>query len=562
VTAPLSAALGRQLAGFVELENRLRDGAPARQIISHCFDQAQQLHDGFVHAPDTWLALAQLNFCDYSDSQNLRFRQTLMAMLFSHCHRWHPQSSIGLICAAMTLDLYRWPTRGDDFLRQIKRLDQQIWASSLIPVARLLPLRQKAGFYRRFTRLSQPQLLLMLVALLSIDRHKDSSQKQWHQTLRMLARQLPCSCYNLLEPLLLAVGLVPPGSMLQLQDESIAILLSHTPHARLIKRYYSHNKSFSEEVEVIAATEAIRPRPAYGMTSLSLADRLWDKNWLSLHQETEGAAGWWPQTHPLSKPPAKLLAIQDLLRQDEPDVDMISRHIAAEGFLARQLKYTASQRSRMKLKLEEVKHALLFQGFERTSSILVQQALLNRLNQQYFPLQQHMLQFCILLGHVLEALAGKQSKLQAESLVTLGYFFCSGLFISAALKRRIRLPARAEEMFSLDQLFSLPTGVSCTRQSLTLTKAWQQEKSCLDAIRCHHQLPSDSELKGVGKTLATTLGLGLMISRQLYFADQPTRGRNSIYQQQAMQLLQLESEDIQDVMTQAQQNSQCYWPIG
>ncbi|ALS97742.1 HDOD domain-containing protein [Lacimicrobium alkaliphilum] len=562
MTEPLSVALGEQLAGFIELENRLRDGAPAGQIISHCFNQAHQLQDSFAQAPDSWLAMAQLNFPDYSDSQNLRFKRTLLAMLFSHCHRWHPQSSIGLMCAAMTLDLYSWPTTGDDFLKQIKRLEQQIWASSLIPVARLLPLRQKNGFYQRFARLSHPQLLLMLVGLISTEDRDKPPQKHWHQLLRALARQLPCNCYNLLEPLLLAFGLVPPGAMIQLQDKGIAILLSQTPNARLIKRYHSRSKSFSEEVEVIAITEAIRPRAAYGIKSLSLTDRLWDKDWLSSHQDTEESDGWLPHTQPLSKPPAKLLAIQDLLKQDEPDVDMISNHIATEGFLARQLKYTASQRSRMKLQLEEVKHALLFQGFERTSSILVQQALLNRLNQQYFPLQQHALQFCVLLGHVLEALGDRQSKLQTESLVTLGYFFCSGLFINAAFKRRVRLPARAEELFSLDQLFSLPASVSCTQQSLTLARAWQQEKSSLDAIRCHHQLPSESELKGMAKTLATMLGVGLMMSRQIYFGDQPTQGRNSIYLQQAMQVLQLQPDEMQDVVLQAMENSQCYWPTG
>lgn len=561
MTTPLSAALGKQLAGIIELESMLRDGAPAAQIISHCFSQAQQLHDDFTQAPDAWLALTQLSFCDYSDNQNLRFRQTLLAMIFCHCHRWHPQSSIGLMCAAMTLDLYSWPSRSDDFQKHIKRLEQQIWPASLIPVARLLPLRQKAGFYKRFSRLSHPQLLLMLVALLSIQDGEKTPQKHWHQILRMLARQLPCNCYNLLEPLLPAVGLMPPGTMIQLQDNDVAILLSHTPNARLIKRYHSRSRDFSEYAEVISASEAIRPRPAYRMRSLSQADELWDKNWLSLHMEAEEAGGWLPQTQPLSKPPAKLLAIQDLLRQDEPDVDMISSHITAEGFLARQLKYTASQRSRMKLQLEEVKHALLFQGFERTSSILVQQALLNRLNQQYFPLQQHILQFCVLLGHVLEALADRQSKLQTESVVTLGYFFCSGLFISAGLKRRVRLPSRAEEQFSLDKLFALPAGVSCTLQSLRLTRAWQQEKSSMDAIRCHHQFPAESELKGLAKTLAAMLGIGLMISRRIYFAAQPAQGRNSIYQQQAMQLLQLQPEDMQQVMTQALEKSQCYWPV-
>ncbi|GGD67004.1 HDOD domain-containing protein [Lacimicrobium alkaliphilum] len=557
----LSEEFSRLLAGLAELEELIQSSDSSAVIISHCFSLTRHLQACFEQAPAPCMAQAQLIFTSYTDSQNLRLKRMLLALLFSHCHRWHPQSSSGLICAAMTLDVYSWPLNSDTFIRQIKRLDQQVWAHSLIPVSRLLPLRQKAGFYRRFARLSHPQLLLMVVAQVSIAAEKRPASQQWHHSLRRLTKQIPPGCYGMLEPLLPILGLIPPGSIIQRQDNTKAILLSKTRDTYLIKGLQPHSRTFNQYTEQIAVAEPVQPCSALQVENLSLLDTLWDKDWQRLHQEAEASLSAPPARQILSKPPAKLLAIQDLLRQEEPEVDNISAHIAAEGFLARQLKYTASHRSRMNLQMEEVKHALLFQGFERTSSILVQQALLNRLNQQYFPLQQHILQLCVLLGHILEALGERQSRIQNESLVTLGYFFCAGLFISSALKRRVRLPKRGLELFSLDSLFTLPATSSRAQQSMTLARSWQQDRLSLEAIRCHHQLPEDSELSGMSKTLATLLGLSLMICRQIYFADEPEQLVNRQYREQALQYLQLQPQDIRDVIIEVFENSQCYWPL-
>lgn len=424
--SPLSAALTKQLSALATLENMLRQNQPAEQIIAHCFALARELQDSFAPAPEPWLAQTQFIYSDYTSSQNQRFQRMLMALLFSHYHRWHPQSRYGLMCAAMTLDIYHWSDAADKVLPQIKRLQQQIWAHSLIPVARLLPLRTKTGFYRRFSRLSHSQQLLMAVALLSpADQHSPRSVS-WPQSLKKMTRQLPTDCYALLEPVIPALGLVMPGTVIKMQNNEMAIILSERPDCRLVKLLDPEQQTFSEHTERLALTEKIRLLPAYRLQDMSLPDKLWDQGWQQLHDETAAPDSAPPSPQPLTRPPAKLLAIQDLLKKEEPDIDMICRHIASEGFLARQLKSTASQLSRMKLQMEEVRHALLFQGFERTSSILVQQALLNRLNQQYFPLQQHLLQFCILLGHVLRALGDRQSKLDTESLVTLGYFSAPG----------------------------------------------------------------------------------------------------------------------------------------
>ncbi|WP_088332220.1 HDOD domain-containing protein [Lacimicrobium sp. SS2-24] len=561
MSQPLSKGVQNQLEGLAELEKRLQQSGNVNDILSHCLSLSRRLVDDYNLEPAAWQSLTQLYFPSYSRTLNHRFRRMLLALNLCQFHRWHTQSRYGMVCAAMTLDLYSWPTITETFLSQLKRLDHRIWSSSLIPVARLLPLQKKAGFYRRFTRLTHPQLLLMTVALLTNPSSSASREEKWLSALRKLARALPTACYDLLTPIISQAGLIPPGSLIRFADDKTAIILSRTDTSWLIRYYDPHCQHFDDDITLISASPNCKVLAPLKVKELSVINTLWDVHWQAAFQQQSGAPSLQSSSQPLSKPPAKLLAIQDLLQRQDPDIDKICEHIAAEGFLARQLKTTASHRTRMKLQMEEVKHALLFQGFERTNSVLVQQALLSRLNQFYFPLQQHILQFCILFGHVVEALAERQSKLTTETVVTLGYFFCSGLFISLPLKRRTSLPRRGTPHYSLETLFVLATDTSSLKHSLTLTRAWQQPTSSVDAIRCHHQLPDDMRLNTLTKLQASLLGLALMMTRQIYFGDSLASDADRQYQQQALTVLNLQSADQHNIIESVLENSQCYWPV-
>lgn len=63
------------------------------------------------------------------------------------------------------------------------------------------------------------------------------------------------------------------------------------------------------------------------------------------------------------------------------------------------------------------------------------------------------------------------------------------------------------------------------------------------------------------KTLATNLGLALIISRRIYFDDRPQTEEEISYEQQACRLLELSASETEQIVVTVIENSQCYWPV-
>src|SRR5690606_26165973 len=121
----------------------------------------------------------------------------------------------------------------------------------------------------------------------------------------------------------------------------------------------------------------------------------WDKTW----QEWQHAQSKPPHSRiqpvyfRLDIPPPTLTDVQQQLDLAQPDTNTLTRLISSERSLADYIQHQATLKSRQKLAMTNVKQALLMQGFERTYSILCQQALTIRLEQYRFPCAESLIQF-------------------------------------------------------------------------------------------------------------------------------------------------------------------------
>lgn len=128
--------------------------------------------------------------------------------------------------------------------------------------------------------------------------------------------------------------------------------------------------------------------PARKVANVAVSQLWWDKNWFDFHSIIPDLNTPFLQSFRLDKPPQVLLNIQHQLNQHDVNIEQMATLINAEKALVAHIQHSATLANRKRLPVQDVKHALMMHGYERTNSILIQQSLLLRLNQNYFPLQE------------------------------------------------------------------------------------------------------------------------------------------------------------------------------
>ncbi|MBN7821409.1 hypothetical protein [Bowmanella yangjiangensis] len=435
----------------------------------------------------------------------------------------------------------------------LKQRNHSLWYSSLIALTRILPHMHKRRVQSALSRLQALQRLMLLAALLSDNKsHPNGLRGQ----LQYWAPKLPPSFVPLLDSLFPFPGLLPPGTAVRLPDKTSALILSLTADGYLVRHISSPAQLktvpvwqlHQEEVQEVLATQVVENIEELGLR--------WDAQWHNMQSQTEAISACSKSSYPIAQPPAKLIVIQDLLGHAEPDLDKLARHIADEGFLAHQLNEDASRRARLKLQFVEVKHALLFQGLARTRHLLIQQALLSRVNQHYFPLQESLLQMTQVLVNSMEVLANQNGTAEHGEVKTLGYFACAGLFTNTWLKGRVKLPQSASPNYSLTGLLAVPQADELIKHAIALAQGWKQDSQLIQALR-YHASPAP-QIPRPARRLGCLLGLGLLMTRQIWFGESETTEMD--YYQEAMAYLRLSPARWQYLKWQTVEVTHCYCP--
>ncbi|MDF2179644.1 hypothetical protein P2G88_15445 [Aliiglaciecola sp. CAU 1673] len=542
-------ALQRRLAEKQEIE-------PAE--ILHLAQQMMQFEQ---QAPEAFYAQLCLNLPQRDQLNTDDVRSLVVTLLLCRRRNWNSVCALQLLCAAISLFLFTPSGISPAFRQRLQNMDQQLWLHSLICVFKLLPHRHKGAFGRLMERLAEHQRLLLTASLLG--EQLSLGIRQGHPAfataLKSLLKRLPPKLQPLLEELFPFPGLLPPGAFISLA-QSKALVVAISDKAFWVRTIDEAAQSCNPQMELIKVDQRLEMLPAHELPDIEWLDSLWPLGW-----QEEALPGNLlkvnrKDSYPIAQPPGKLLAIQDLLTHKEPDPDVIAEHIASEGFLARQLSEAASRQSRLNLKLKEVKHALLYQGFERTSAIMIQQALLNRLNQHYFPLQENLLQFTELLAQCMECLGKVIGHSAPQSMRTLGYFACSALFTHQSLKSQIKLPARGSSGFDINQLLYFRDSQNMQSLAVKLATAWQQDKVLVGALRWHNRLPEDMDCSKKQKVSACLLGLGLIMASRAYWGTESASIQSDEYKRQALAQLYLTDTQLTQLLWEAIDATHCFSP--
>jgi HD-like signal output (HDOD) protein len=532
----------------------------------------EQLMKTAKQQPDVVFAQLYLYKSHLPYGLNLCFNCCLATLLVCVRNKVNDSTTQQLLCSAITLFSFEqseveqhYANQGEQSLGHLdKRLQsalrqtkQDVWLSSLT-ITSLIHHAMPAT-KRQLLSLGRLKVYLYIGAHLALwlTPNERNGKLSYAKIMQKLVHNCPTPWLEWIAPLLEYPCLIPAGSAVKYAYKYY-IILSVTEQG-YIARLYAANKQAAECI-FIDAQSNITPLAPQGIASLKHIDNWWDEQWQEYMQAHTGVSIY-SKVFKIDSPPALLLALQKQLNKTEPDIDKVVKLIAQDPHYARYLQTTASQNSRQKLPVQDVRHGLMIHGFGRSSSILMQQALLQRLTQHYFPLQEHFIHFTKLRAHLAATLAQESMILLPEEAMCLATFANAGLFTVAKLKSRTSWVRSANHLFDINQLSEQEGRPLLAEHAYKLAKAWQQEPRLLDALSNQHCLPHNAQGGALTKKLVSILGLSLIQARQLYFADLPAGDNNQLFIQQACEYLKLSEQQLKQSAQQAAGFCHFFWPL-
>jgi HD-like signal output (HDOD) protein len=559
-----------RVAGIIQsVRNQPIDNTHVKQINATC----EQFLSGFKQAPDVFSAQLSLYKSKYRYIDNLTFNSLVLCVLLCKQNKVNEQCCQQMLSSILSLYAERASLLSDCFqhgkapgaLVPNKKLvgvlhgaNLDIWQQGYA-LAKLL-FHPVDKIKRWPTTLSRLQKLIFCSHLLAIGvTHRQTSKpKPFAWCLKTLMQACPQDWVTDLQPLLEYPGLIPPGAMIKTQTQQSAIVLGVTNDRLLVNILsgeHNNDSAASGLLVKLFKSSPIRPLGAQIITGFSQVDQWWNEKW---QQESSDCLSPNSNTFALDKPPSVLLEVQAHLTSEDVNIDKLAQQISAEPAFSDYLKRTATFSNRHKLPVQQVKHGLMMHGYLRTNNMLIEQALLLRLNQSYFPLQQDFIQFTRLAAQIAYNVAAKGDDVAPEQASTLACFACSGLFTQPGLKTRTSWPLSQQSHFDLRKLFAFKRADSLTRHALILCKAWQQPKLFTTAIEHHHIAPQQLPLKPLAKSLTCILGLSIAAAKRHYYAKLQICEVSQQYTHQALSALALSAPDFEHLCALSLTQTHCY----
>lgn len=531
--------------------------------------------------PDATFAQLQLYKKKLPYVYNLTFNCCLYSALLGARNKINDTTSQQLMCAAITLFAFEQKTieqyytgnadelagKSNQRLCQVlQKTRQETWLGGYQLCTAIH--RNLGEQISQLDRLSKDQAILLIAARLALLTTPNTrfKKRNFADALRKTIIASPAPCYPLFAPLLDYPGLVPPGSYVRLPDTHYAVVLAVTGHDLIVCSLGAKNENGATQISRLELGTIKRSYTAEGFSRFDKINQWWGKDWAQYQAApatVTGAGLCTPFNHSynISRPPLTLVDIQTQLNEPEQDIKKLAKAIAKEPAFAVHLQNTASQSSREKLPVVAIQHGLMMHGFARSGSIIMQQALLTRLNQHYFPLQHYFINFTQLRGYLAGSLAKECDFGLPEQACTLAYFANSGLFTHPALKTQTRWLRGETRIFDMGQLIVCPHSQQLGLQGVSLAQAWHQPIHEIVALRTYHQMPKPQTNKGDTAKLAALLGMSLLLARQVFFDEPQLCTQGQQYLKEALVLLDLKPEDIELIKRQSIAYCHIYSPL-
>jgi HD-like signal output (HDOD) protein len=437
------------------------------------------------------------------------------------------------------------------FTQLLKTNKQHIWLSSYLVYSHIHVTR-----YPR-TSLTNPSIVLAYMAnklaLLCIP-NKRKQGISFANAIKHLSIKCCPKWYSMLIPLLEYPSVLPVGSYIRLQDGSIHIVLSQRIEGLVTKRLPTkHSVGVQPDklvIQLTTAEQVIQHYPCQQLNSFTRLDQWWGNDLMDYFANkcSDQQIAAFNSVQPIQAAPASLLVIQDQLSHINADMTVMIKAIEKEPSYAHQLQVSASVSNRKKQSVQSIQQALAMLGFERINSILLQQSLLSRLNQHYFPLQQTLLHFSQFFILIVDKLAVKTKLVSPEIASTTACFVMSRLFTLPVIRTMSHWEISTRPTYKVTSLVEVKDD-SLKNGAFLLANAWQQQKQILDALQHYDKVMVDPAGTPSARQLCFLLGLSVSLAQEHYFSGTARCKETASYFKAGLLELHISQVELMDMMT-------------
>tara|TARA_R110002167_G_scaffold84746_4_gene230275 strand:- start:982 stop:2727 length:1746 start_codon:yes stop_codon:yes gene_type:complete len=552
-----------------------------RNLLKASHDFCKSLYSAAKKHPELIFAQPQLYKPQLPFIVNLTFNSAVLTCLLAVRNKFDPSVTIQLMCGSLSIyaleqssieEHYKTDKdnqksltnklglRNAKFSQLLKSNQQQIWLSTYLLCSHI-----HLTHYPR-TSLTSPITALAYMANKFALLGTPNTQKQAISFAHIIKRlSLECcpKWYELLTPLLQYPSVSPLGSYIRLKDGSIHMVLSLSSKGLITKPIPSKQsvvvQSDKADIQLTTVEQVIHSYPCQQLKSFTRLNQWWGADLMDCiaNNKEHGLIPAFDPILPVQAAPASLLVIQDQLNHINADIKVITKAIEKEPAFAHQLQVSASISNRQKQPVQNIQQSLAMLGFERTNHILIQHALLSRLNQQYFPLQQALLTFSQFFVFVVAELATKIKLISPELARTTAYFLVSRLFTLPSIRSLNHWEKSALASFKLADLIKVKETQNLKKDGFLLANAWQQNKQMLEVLQHYDLIMQKQDNKRSTRQYCYLLGLSLTLAQEHYFSDLTRSKETEIYFNAGLIELGMSQTEVMNMMANITTNACC-----
>lgn len=573
-TAAMPAEIVKQqYIALVKLFKIYRSGPLDRDILKASHDFCKNLYATAKMQPDLIFAQPQLYKPQLPYVVNLAFNSVVLTCLVAVRNKFDPSVTIQLMCGSLSIYALEQSTlekhyqtdndqkksvtktigqKNAKFVQLLKTNQQNIWLSNYQLCSYI-----HLNTYPR-PRLTTPISTLSFIAnklALLCTPNKHNQPISFALAIKDLSLKCCPKGYALIVPLLRYPSVSPPGSYLRLRDGSIQIVLSISVNGLVTKPLPSRQSVATESdklaVQLTPFEQVIQSHPCQQLNSFTRLSQWWHtglKDWNSKQNEHPKITAF-DSILPMQAAPASLLVVQDQLCHVNADIAVIVKAIENEPAYAQQLQIDASVNNRQKQSIQNIKQCLAMLGFERANSILLQHSLLSRLNQQYFPVQQQLINFSQLFVFISRTLADKTKLVSPELASTTANFVVSRLFTLPAIRTLIHWSTSTSPSFEVASLVKVKHTDSLKNDAFLLANAWQQNEQILDVLQHYDLIGKNTETENSTRQFCYLIGFGLILAQEHYFSETTRSKETTLYFKAGLVELGINQSELIDMMT-------------
>ncbi|MCC2606082.1 hypothetical protein [Planctobacterium marinum] len=575
---PISQVISALYKKLIRLNTRFDTQTVSAQHIELTEQLAEQILESLIASPNPLLAQLHFNKPNLPYFFNFQFNSIIFAALLVLRNNLNLTTAQQILCGIITWTITAKAQIDDahtnasaaqnnqvkaQTIRVLNHFQRQIWVSLLTSIS-ASELPKLSGFMqaRNTTSPHSNFLILALYFATLITRKSHKPGLSYTHALQKMVQNSHSIGLGQLEPLLDYPGIFLPGSALTISGHQHALYLGKHQSEFYTLAYNAAEKRYSDDISVISEAQIQKVAPPINLNHIKLVEKWWGPQWTEVQalNKSPDSRKLYPKGFRPDRPPESLVGIIEHLNQQDIEVDKLIRLIQNEASFADHIQMTATQQSRENIKIKSVKHGLLMNGFERSRSVLVERALITRLTQHHFPLQDVIYQFVKLWASFASAIAQYHPRMLPEQASCWVYFAASGLFTHAELKLKQNWQFVDSEAKRDNHRIKLKEAQLLWHHAYKLAACWAQDKELRDALR---DIPVKQPFPPTApRTLAhTLLNLSLNLASSIFFKGEIPDYDSDEYLQHYCTRLRLDAAEYATVIEETMKNSHTYWPI-